>query len=243
MLVNLLANYDYIGAVILLLYMILKTNANQYIKGLSLVLAFDMFFTMVNYIFKINLVSEVKFFVIDNLVIILEWITILYYLVCKSISYNIKSDKELDKRYIYFMMYKPKSLMQWLRNINNINICSTGLMAYNDKWFSYQMRYGFKTMQKLPRYERTINSLFNDYYLVKTDILKKDLDLQFPNWEEVLQSQKARQWRTLWKRTNCFRSFRFIFNKKYSNKFIYHDFYLPMSAELNCIIWKLKGII
>jgi hypothetical protein len=140
-------------------------------------------------------------------------------------------------------MYKPKSLMQWLRNINNINICSTGLMAYSDKWYSYQMRYGFKTMQKLPRYDRTLNSLFNDYYLVKTDILKKDLDLNFTNWELILHEQKARQWRTIFRRTNCFRSFRFIFNKKYSKKFIYYDFYLPCSAELNCIIWKLKGLI
>jgi hypothetical protein len=214
--------------------MILKTNASQYIKGLGLVLAFDMIFTIQNYLFNIDIFSWIG---------LIETVLISYYLFCKLISYNIKFDTELDKKYIYFMMYKPKSLMQWLRNINNINVCSTGLMAYSDKWYSYQMRYGFKTMQKLPRYDRTINSLFNDYYLVKTDILKKELDLQFADWEEVLQSQKARQWRTLWRRTNCFRSLRFIFNKKYSKKFIIHDLLLPMNAEINLVIWKLKGVI
>lgn len=213
---------------------ILKSNIIHYIKGLWLVLAFDCFFTIQNYLFSIEMFTWIG---------LIEIILISYYLLCKLSSYNIKSDVELDKRYIYFMMYKPKTLMQWLRNINNINVCSTGIMAYSDKWFSYQMRYGFKTMQKLPRYERTINSLFNDYYLVRTDILKKDLDLKLSNWEEILQQQKARQWRTLFRRTNCFRSFRFIFNKKYSKKFIYHDFYLPMSAEINCLIWKIKGII
>lgn len=213
---------------------ILKSNIIHYIKGLWLVLAFDCFFTIQNYLFNIEVFTLIGF---------IELILISYYLLCKLSSYNIKSDVKLDKRYIYFMMYKPKTLMQWLRNINNINVCSTGIMAYSDKWYSYQMRYGFKTMQKLPRYERTINSLFNDYYLVRTDILKKDLDSKFSNWEEVLKQQKARQLRTLFRRTNCFRSFRFIFNKKYSKKFIYHDFYLPMSAEINCLIWKLKGII
>lgn len=220
--------------VLILTPTILKSNIKNYIKGLWLVLAFDCFFTIQNYLFNIEMFTWKG---------LIEIILISYYLFCKSISYNIKGDTELDKRYIYFMMYKPKSLLQWLRNINNINVCSTGLMAYGDKWNSYQMRYGFKTMQKLPRYERTIPSLFNDYYLIKTDILIEDLNKKFPNWQEVLLEQKARQWRTLFRRTNCFRSFRFIFNKKYSKKFIYHDFYLPMSAEINCIIWKLKGII
>jgi hypothetical protein len=213
---------------------ILKSNIIHYIKGLWLVLAFDCFFTIQNYLFSIEMFTWIG---------LIEIILISYYLLCKLSSYNIKSDVELDKRYIYFMMYKPKTLMQWLRNINNINVCSTGLMAYGDKWNSYQMRYGFKTMQKLPRYNRAMNALFRDYYIVKTDILIENLNKKFPNWEEVLQQQKARQWRTLFRRTNCFRSFRFIFNKKYSKKFIYHDFYLPMSAEINCLIWKLKGII
>jgi hypothetical protein len=213
---------------------ILKSNIIHYIKGLWLVLAFDCFFTIQNYLFSIEMFTWIG---------LIEIILISYYLLCKLSSYNIKSDVELDKRYIYFMMYKPKTLMQWLRNINNINVCSTGLMAYGDKWNSYQMRYGFKTMQKLPRYNRAMNALFRDYYIVKTDILIENLNKKFPNWEEVLQQQKARQWRTLFRRTNCFRSFRFIFNKKYSKKFIYHDVYLPMSAEINCIIWKLKGII
>jgi hypothetical protein len=213
---------------------ILKSNIKNYIKGIWLVLAFDCFFTVQNYLFNIEMFTWKG---------LIEIILISYYLLCKLSSYNIKSDVELDKRYIYFMMYKPKTLMQWLRNINNINVCSTGLMAYGDKWNSYQMRYGFKTMQKLPRYNRAMNALFRDYYIVKTDILIENLNKKFPNWEEVLQQQKARQWRTLFRRTNCFRSFRFIFNKKYSKKFIYHDVYLPMSAEINCIIWKLKGII
>jgi hypothetical protein len=213
---------------------ILKSNIKNYIKGIWLVLAFDCFFTIQNYLFSIEMFTWIG---------LIEIILISYYLLCKLSSYNIKSDVELDKRYIYFMMYKPKTLMQWLRNINNINVCSTGLMAYGDKWNSYQMRYGFKTMQKLPRYNRAMNALFRDYYIVKTDILIENLNKKFPNWEEVLQQQKARQWRTLFRRTNCFRSFRFIFNKKYSKKFIYHDVYLPMSAEINCIIWKLKGII
>jgi hypothetical protein len=221
--------------VIFLTPFILKSNIQNYIKGLFLVLAFDCFFTIQNYLFNIEIFTWIG---------IIETILISYYIFCKCISYNIKSSLELDKRYIYFMMYKPKSLMQWLRNIHTINVCSSGIMAHDGKnWYSYQMRYGYTTMQKLKRYERTLHTMFNDYYLVKTDILKKDLDFKFPNWELVLQSQKARQWRTIYRRTNCFRSFRFIFNKKYSNKFIYHDWYLPWSAELNWVIWKIKGII
>jgi hypothetical protein len=223
--------------VILVAPAILKSNINNYIKGLWLVLSFDCFFTIQNYFFDIEMFTWIGFF---------EIILISYYLFCKIISFNIKtinSCEELDKEYLYYLGRRPQKLMEWLRNIHTVNICSSGIMAYSNMWDSFQMRKKFDTLQKIPRYTKGMSQLFKDYYIIKTDIKKVDLDLKFPNWEEVLLQQKARNWNTLFRRTNCFKSLRPILNKKYSKKFIFRFWFLPWSSELNWVIWKIKGII
>lgn len=236
-LLRIIDSYDYIGGIFVILYFVVVKEPKDYVKGIALVFCADYFMTFQNYLFDIDL---------NNFIGLLEWTLIFYYLFCKTISYNIKtinSFEELDPDYLYLLLRKPQKLQEWLRNIHTIDVCSSGLMAYIEMWNSFQMRKKFSTLQRIPRYTKGMNQLFKDYYIIKTDILKKDLDLKFPNWKEVLQQQKARNWNTLFRRTNCFKSLRPIFNKKYSKKFIFRFWLLPWSSELNWVIWKLKGVI
>lgn len=238
---RLLACYDYIICFVLTLIFIAKydklNSFNKIVfKGFFLVLSIDMMLTTFNYIFSIDF----------SYIYIFETFFIYWCLFCKIISWNIKSETTINKENIYLILYKPQTISQYLRNIKNIDVCSTGILCWQSKensYYSYQMRYGFNTLQKIKYSERLFNDLFKKYIVVKTDILVEDLNNKFSDWECVLQKQKARQWRTLYRRRNCLRSFRFIFNEKYSKQFIYRDLFLPLSPEINLIKWRVMGII
>ena len=192
------------------------------LKAFCLFLIVNLTFTFFNYIFDVN----IGFYYICQSVI-------LYYIMIIKLISKIKDDK-LNKKNIFLIFYKPKTLKQNILCLFGLSYASCGLLMYNDKekkYFIYQMRYENKVLQKRILQDK---NYLKKYLIVKTDLKIEDFTKDIEN--TILQ-QKARQRKTLYLRFNCLRSLRFILNK--SDKFKYKGEILPCFYLLKLKIKKI----
>ena len=207
------------------LFSILVFNSlrqEQYIlKSFALFIIINIVFTFINY-----------FLIIENYLYYSIQTIVLYYLFLCKITSNIKKDN-INKKNVFIIFYKPKTLKQTLLSIFGLSYSSAGILVFKDgKYYIYQMRYENKTLQKR---ELTNKQYLEKYLIIKTDIKSSELT---DDLENTLLQQKARQKNTLYLRFNCLRSLRFILNK--SNTFYYNGEIFPSIYLLRL---KLKGII
>ena len=196
-----------IDLVIYYIFFIIAFNSfshdNYILKAFCLFLIIKQTFIFLNYIYDVNFGL---YFICQNIV--------LYYIMFVKIFSKIENAR-LNKKNIYLIFYKPKTLKQNLLCLLGLSYVSCGLLIYGKKekkYFIYQMRYENKVLQKRI--------------------------LQDKNIENIILQQKARQRKTLYLRFNCLRSLRFILNK--SDKFKYKGEILPCFYLLRL---KIKKII
>lgn len=202
-------------------WIITYINCNQdkfILKGISLFFIIDYIVGIINIYFNVNYFT---------LFFILQSIGLSYVLFCKIFS-NIHTDK-INKNYVNLIFYKPKTLRQQLFSLFGLSYYSCGIII---KDYLYQMRFENSLMQKR---EYTKEYIYSKYLVIKTDIKVNDLNKKYPNWEEELLKQKARQAKTLYLRFNCLRSLKEIL--KLSNKYKYNGTILP---SLYLLTLKIK---
>lgn len=215
-----------IDLIIYYIFFIIAFNSfsqeNYILKAFSLFLIINQTFTFLNYIYDVNVGL---YFICQSIV--------LYYIMFAKIFSKIENAK-LNKKNIYLIFYKPKTLKQNLLCLLGLSYASCGLLMYNNKekkYLIYQMRYESKILQKRILQDK---NYLKKYLIVKTDIKIEDFTKDIEN--TILQ-QKARQRKTLYLRFNCLRSLRFILNK--SKKFKYSGEILPCLYLLKLKIKKI----
>lgn len=227
--------YDYLLIIASYIYIFKYIKGYHYFKSLLMILLIDIILTNINYWFNINISGKIYFEVF-----LVFWIGI-----CRFWS-NLKTEELLDKDYFYTGFYKSKEFQQHLKTVWGLNYSSSCGFAYDKhlkNWCMYRQEKKFDIMQKVPftlEPRNTLEYVKENYIIKKTDIKLSYLNKVFPNWEQDLLSQKARQPATLMMRRNCIRSFRNIL--KYSEIWSYHWYDLAATRFYLLRLRIFKGI-
>ena len=209
-----------------LLCYITTPREHYIIKNLSFTLLFFTLVSFINIFFNIYMNSIIFF--IEFILFILS--------ICFKCLGHIKSDI-LDKKNVFLIFYKSKKNKQNLSTLFTPPYCSTGLVIYGNKiknYAIYQMRKEKDTLQKILFNENTPKYLSDNYIVVRTDLTIKELNEKYPNWEEELLLEKAKDKDSLDFRRRCLKSLRKVLS--FTKKFKY-------SGEIYPSLYIIKLII